>query len=228
MYHLRTHIMTTTIQKLDALRQDLTRDVTRRGKSLLHLGNKAYLAGLGVIATAQSEGVAAYEKAVKAAEKETDILVRRGEKLENQRVVRFESLKADVETRARTLTGRVERTMRTAVSPVASVASRFGIPTRDEVRALNASVAALSAKVDLLVSKLADAPVIVAEPTITVTAVEEGWAVSVEGTARPLGVHETKEAAVEAARAVATERAPSHLVVYKKDGTVQDKVSYHA
>ena len=224
--------MATAIQKLDELRQDLTKDVTRRGKSLLGLGNKAYLAGLGVIATAQAEGVAAYEKAVKAAAKETDILVRRGEKLDNQRAVRFESIRADVETRARTITGRVERAAKSAVAPVidpvVSVASRLGIPSRDEVRALNASVAALSAKVDLLVSKLADAPVVVAEPTITVTAVDEGWAVSVEGAARPLGVHETKEHAVEAARAVATERAPSHLVVYKKDGTVQDKVSYHA
>lgn len=220
--------MSTTIRKLDEIRQDLTNDVTRRGKSLLDLGNKAYLAGLGVIATAQSEGVAAYEKAVKTAEKETDILVRRGEKLDNKRAVKFESLKADVETRARAVTGRVESTVKSAMTPVMSVASRFGIPSRDEVKALNANVAALSAKVDLLVSRLADLPVVTTEPTITVTASEEGWAVTVEGTERPLSVHETKELAVEAARAIATERAPSHLVVYKKDGSVQDKVSYHA
>lgn len=220
--------MSTTIRKLDEIRQDLTNDVTRRGKSLLDLGNKAYLAGLGVIATAQSEGVAAYEKAVKTAEKETDILVRRGEKLDNKRAVKFESLKADVETRARAVTGRVESTVKSAMTPVMSVASRFGIPSRDEVKALNANVAALSAKVDLLVSRLADLPVVATEPTITVTATDEGWAVTVEGTERPLSVHETKELAVEAARAIATERAPSHLVVYKKDGSVQDKVSYHA
>jgi poly(hydroxyalkanoate) granule-associated protein len=220
--------MSTTIRKLDEIRQDLTNDVTRRGKSLLDFGNKAYLAGLGVIATAQSEGVAAYEKAVKSAEKETDIMVRRGEKLDNKRAVKFESIRADVETRARAVTGRVESTMKSAMTPVMSVASRFGIPSRDEVKALNANVAALSAKVDLLVARLADLPVVTTEPTITVTASEEGWAVTVEGTERPLSVHETKETAVEAARAIATERAPSHLVVYKKDGSVQDKVSYHA
>lgn len=220
--------MPSTIQKLDEIRQDLTKDVTRRGKSLLDIGGKAYLAGLGVIATAQSEGVAAYEKAVKAAETETDRLVRRGEKLDNQRAVRVEAIKADVESRARTISNRVESTVRTATQPVMAVASRLGIPTRDEVRALNNSVAALSAKVDLLVARLSEVPVVATEPTITVMAAEEGWVVTVEGTERPLSVHETKETAVEAARAVATERAPSHLVVYKKDGSVQDKISYHA
>ena len=220
--------MATTIQKLDAIRHDLTKDVTRRGKSILDLGNKAYLVGLGAIATAQSGGASAWDKAVKTVEKETDVLVRRGEKLENQRAVKFESIRADVETRARTVAGRLERTVKTAVAPVMSVASRLGVPSRDEVKALNANVAALSAKVDLLVSRLADLPVVATEPTITVTASDDGWAVAVEGTTQPLSVHETKEAAVEAARAIATERAPSHLVVYKKDGSVQDKASYHA
>lgn len=220
--------MATTIRKLDEIRQDLTRDVTRRGKSLLDLGNKTYLAGLGVIATAQQESMAAYDKAIKSAEKQTDVLIRRGEKLENKRAVRFESMRAGVATRTRAITGRVESTVRTVTQPVMTVASRIGIPSRDEVKALNASVAALSKKVDLLVSKLAEMPIVATEPTITVTATEEGWAVTVEGTERPLNVFETKEAAVEGARAVATERAPSHLVVYKKDGTVQDKVSYHA
>jgi hypothetical protein len=104
----------------------------------------------------------------------------------------------------------------------------MGMPTRDEVRSLAASVEALTRKVDALVAKLGDAPVIVAEPTVTVLASDEGWTVEIEGTSRPLSVHATKDEAVDAARAIATERAPSHLVVYKKDGTIQDKISYHA
>ena len=60
------------------------------------------------------------------------------------------------------------------------------------------------------------------------TAAEEGWAIQVEGTANVLSTYPTKDEAVEAARALAADRAPSNLIVYKKDGTIQDKVSYHA
>jgi hypothetical protein len=55
---------------------------------------------------------------------------------------------------------------------------------------------------------------------------EDGWAVRVAGASRATSVHATKEEAVERARALAADRAPSRLVVHRKDGTVQDEVSY--
>ena len=66
------------------------------------------------------------------------------------------------------------------------------------------------------------------EPTFSVIPREDGWAVQVVGASRATSVHATKEEAVERARALAAERAPSRLVVHKKDGSVQDTVSYPA
>jgi Uncharacterized protein conserved in bacteria (DUF2188)/Phasin protein len=66
------------------------------------------------------------------------------------------------------------------------------------------------------------------EPTFNVLPREDGWAVQVAGASRATSVHATKEEAVERARALAADRAPSRLVVHKKDGSVQDTVSYPA
>ena len=66
------------------------------------------------------------------------------------------------------------------------------------------------------------------EPTFSVLPREDGWAVQVAGASRATSVHATKEEAVERGRALAADRAPSRLVVHKKDGSVQDTVSYPA
>jgi Uncharacterized protein conserved in bacteria (DUF2188)/Phasin protein len=66
------------------------------------------------------------------------------------------------------------------------------------------------------------------EPTLEVIPREDGWAVQVAGASRATSVHATKEEAVERARALAADRAPSQLVVHKKDGTVQDTITYPA
>jgi Uncharacterized protein conserved in bacteria (DUF2188)/Phasin protein len=66
------------------------------------------------------------------------------------------------------------------------------------------------------------------EPTFNVIPRDDGWAVQLAGASRATSVHSTKEEAVERARALAADRAPSQLVVHKKDGTVQDTISYPA
>jgi hypothetical protein len=66
------------------------------------------------------------------------------------------------------------------------------------------------------------------EPTFNVVPREDGWAVQLAGANRATSVHATKEEAVERARALAADRAPSQLVVHKKDGTVQDTITYPA
>jgi Uncharacterized protein conserved in bacteria (DUF2188) len=64
------------------------------------------------------------------------------------------------------------------------------------------------------------------EATFEVIPREDGWAVQAAGASRAASVHATKDEAVERGRALAADRAPSRLVVHKKDGTVQDEVSY--
>jgi hypothetical protein len=204
---------------------DVSRNVTRRSRTALGVGRDLYRAGLGVVATAQQETVAAKNMLAERYE----MLVARGTIVDVKSMQAVEDLRNGVAARAQMAVGRVDdMVVRPVTNATAMVAKRMGIPTRDEVRGLAANVANLSAKVDALVAKLGDAPVVIAEPTVTVLASDEGWTVEIEGTSRPLSVHGTKDEAVEAARAIATERAPSHLIVYKKDGTIQDKVSYHA
>ena len=56
----------------------------------------------------------------------------------------------------------------------------------------------------------------------------EGWAVKQEGVKEPLGLHPTKAEALKAGRSLAKAHPPSRLVTHKKDGKVQDSVTYEA
>ena len=47
-----------------------------------------------------------------------------------------------------------------------------------------------------------------------------------EGVKEPLGLHTTKAEALEAGRSLAKAHPPSRLVTHKKDGKVQDSVTY--
>jgi polyhydroxyalkanoate synthesis regulator phasin len=207
---------------------ELTKDVARRGRAVLDASRSAYLAGLGVVATAQNESAKAVDALVGRVQETYDTLVVRGEPLDRARAEKVAALRADVaagrDAAARRLDAAIARPVRDATT---AAARGVGIPSRDEVRALAANVAELSRKVDALVARLGAMPAAAAEPTVTVTATDEGWAVQVEGTANVLSAHATKDEAVEAARALAAERAPSHLIVYKKDGTIGDRSSYH-
>lgn len=55
---------------------------------------------------------------------------------------------------------------------------------------------------------------------------DEEWTVRLEGSEEDLSLHSTKQSAVKAARGIARAQAPSHLVVHRADGTVQDTFSY--
>jgi poly(hydroxyalkanoate) granule-associated protein len=55
---------------------------------------------------------------------------------------------------------------------------------------------------------------------------EEGWAVQREGTSRATSRHGTKADALSAGRELAKQHAPSRLVVYRQDGTVQNEFTY--
>jgi uncharacterized protein YjbJ (UPF0337 family) len=54
-----------------------------------------------------------------------------------------------------------------------------------------------------------------------------GWKVQTEGASRATSVHRTKAEAVAAAKELARGKAPSQLLVYKKDGmNVQEELTY--
>lgn len=55
---------------------------------------------------------------------------------------------------------------------------------------------------------------------------DDEWTVRLEGSDEDLTLHSKKQSAVEAARGIARAHAPSHLVVHRADGTVQDTISY--
>jgi hypothetical protein len=106
---------------------------------------------------------------------------------------------------------------------------RLGFPTRNEVSELAAKVDLLTRRVNVLIERLDSPPTVApARPVYTVRSRDDGWEVAMEGDDRPVGVHPTKDAAVEQGRELATEQAPSQLVVYKKDGTIQDTFGYDA
>jgi hypothetical protein len=54
---------------------------------------------------------------------------------------------------------------------------------------------------------------------------EEGWAVGTDG-AQPSATFPTKREAVTAGRKLATENAPSHLIIQRADGTIQTRHAY--
>ena len=54
----------------------------------------------------------------------------------------------------------------------------------------------------------------------------EGWTIRMEGSDENLSLHETKNAALDAARDIAHAHLPSRLIVHRTDGTIQTTYSY--
>lgn len=55
---------------------------------------------------------------------------------------------------------------------------------------------------------------------------DDGWEVKLENAVRATSKHGTKRDAVNAARALATSKAPSQLVIHRVDGSIQDTHTY--
>lgn len=55
---------------------------------------------------------------------------------------------------------------------------------------------------------------------------DEGWIVGTDGAKRAASRHETKRQAVKAARELAASKAPSRLVIHRRDGSVQKEHGY--
>lgn len=55
---------------------------------------------------------------------------------------------------------------------------------------------------------------------------DEGWVVGLEGGKEPSSRHDTKRQAVKTARQLAASKAPSRLVIHRRDGSVQKEHAY--
>lgn len=196
---------------------DVPNELSERGRQI-------WLAGLGALSRVEEEGERLF----------TD-LINRGQALEDRGRKQIESALAQimdqqkqatdaVDTATRSFSDVAETVERSVSDTFTDVLGRAGMPTREEVEELSTKVSELSDKLDAL-SEALDAP----EDQVTVyhVAPHDGdWAVLREGGDTPEGVHETKQAALEAARAMAKEHAPSRLVIRKQDGSVQETREY--
>ncbi len=204
---------------------------------LIDRGRDLWLAGLGAVATVEKEGSELIETLEKQGDKIlTDLqkeanrlfkdLVKRGEQTEKKGRKRLTAVVGEVEERQKEMTGKLESLVSETVE---AALGRLDIPTRREVQTLTKKVDTLMTQVDALTALMqgrGETETEIAWTVYLVKPLEEGWAVLKEGEDRPLSVHETKVEAVDAARALAKAQEPSKLVIYRKDGSVQDTNTY--
>jgi hypothetical protein len=127
------------------------------------------------------------------------------------------------------VSGRVQAVETDVTETLVSALKRLGVPTRTEVRELSEKVDTLTRRVGSLIDamhKESAKPAV--KPVFSVLSREDGWAVTLGGEAEARAVYATKDEALEAARALAGANAPSQLVIHRKDGSVQDTLSYEA
>ncbi len=204
--------MNKTMEKPEFRLLDIPQDLLNRGKQMVGVGRDVWLAGLGAVATVEEEGTTLFTT-----------LVKRGEALEGEGRKRLVAAKTGLTDRQKSLTQTVEETV---YEPLLKAMSRFGVPTRGEIKDLTAKVDALTHQVDLLVTKMAQRPDGGPQAIYYVVSRGEGWVVGKEGMDQPINSYPTKEDALEEARVLANKHAPSRLHVYKKDGTIQDTFTY--
>ena len=198
---------------------------------LMDVGRDLWLAGLGAVATVEKEGtelVKQGDKLIENLQQEANSLfknlVKRGEKMEKKGRNQLTGFVEDVEAQQRKVTKQVEDVVAEAVEKALGT---MDMPTRTEVMGLTKKVEKLTKQVDALAAGLqggeeAPAAPVVVRTVYKVVAHTEGWAVIKEGNERATSVHETKVAAVDAGKELAHKHEPSELVIYRKNGTVQD------
>jgi len=107
---------------------------------------------------------------------------------------------------------------------VVDVFHRLGLPHVDDLEDLGRRIDELGR----MVEELRDAAADRADAPVVYHVVPDGddWKVELEGSERAVSRHDTKKEALEAARSLAKERAPSRMVIHRQDGTIQTSHSY--
>jgi len=193
--------------------RDLPQDLIQRGREMAGLGHEVWLAGLGAVATVEEEGTNLFQS-----------LVDRGQKVEEAGVKRVSALRVRIGDQQKAM---VEKMEDSVYEPLLNALRRFGVPNRTEVRELTSKVDALARRVDMLVNRLPEGGAPPPEFNVYyVMARDEGWMIGKEGMEEPFSLHPTKDEALERARALAGKDIPARLHVYRKDGTMQDTLTY--
>jgi poly(hydroxyalkanoate) granule-associated protein len=110
-------------------------------EDLRNSAHKVWLAGLGVLATAEREGSKVFQKFVEA-----------GEELEGRGRDRFQQAREEANERFERLTSKLGGS---AESQVGKTLERLGVPSRDEIHDLAKKIERLTAKVDALATERA-------------------------------------------------------------------------
>lgn len=188
---------------------EISRELLERGREMAGFGRDIWLAGLGALAVVGEETTGLFDRLVESGED----FEKRGRK--------------ELTTRQKELSEALDERV---YEPVMSALRRVGVPTRGEMHDLAGKVDRLAHKVDALVTHVTGQP-----PeddarknvrVYKVVAGPEGWEVDRDGDPGPVGTWATKEEAVDEARALAQKDTPSRLDVYKKDGTLQDTLTF--
>lgn len=189
-------------KKLDSLAEQLR----SKGTPVLDTAHDVWLAGLGALSIARKKGGKVAGKGSKMFER----LVAEGQEFEKKV---GKTVRSDARGAAERISGAADKA-RDQAKKVADKARNQANKAADKARDQ-----AKKAATKLIPKRTG--PV-----TLHLVPKDEEWTVRLEGSEEDLSLHSTKQSAVKAARGIARAQAPSHLVVHRADGTVQDTFSY--
>lgn len=215
---------------------------------LAERGREIWLAGLGALSTVEEGGVKMFKTLVEkgeAWEKTSGKQIGAAKQKFDEARDKMESKVGEVAKKGSKIAEIDDVIIAAAEDAVEKGLHRLGVPTHTELKDLAGKVENLSVKVAALAvaiekKKNSKAPAKNGEAT-TATAKtakkvvyhvvphgDTGWVVKEEHVDVPLSEHTTKVEAVEAGRAIAKGHQPSRLVTHRKDGKVQESVTYDA
>ena len=215
---------------------DLPEELTERGREI-------WLAGLGAFSMVEKEGAKLFNGLVKkgtAWEKEGRKQLGAAKKKLGKAKGKVGDVIEEAAAKGSKITDLDDKMLDRVEATVEKVLQRLGVPTHAEVKDLVDKVEHLSEQVATLATviekkgsktparKRKAATKTARKAVYHVVPDAQGWAVKQEGVKEPLGLHATKAEALKAGRSLAKAQAPSRFVTHKKDGTVQDSVTYGA
>lgn len=211
-------------KELDALAEQLR----STGTPILETGHEVWLAGLGALSVARKKGEKVAGKGLKMFER----LVAEGEEFEKKV---GKTVRSDAREAAERISGAADKARdqaKKAADKARDQAKKAAGKARDQAKEAadkardRAKKAADKAREQAKKTATNVMPKRTGPVTFHLVPKDEEWTVRLEGSEEDLSLHSTKQSAIKAARGIARARAPSHLIVHRADGTVQDSFSY--
>lgn len=215
-------------------------DLRKLGGEVADSAHNVFLAGLGAASTLESSATEAWKRLVDTGRE----IEQRGRQEIDAAVTRS---RVEIDLAKTRVESNVDRVASTLDRQLMGALQRLGVPSRDEIEILTRRVEELIRQVESLGPALARqrAAVVAAEKaTVATTAAaatdgparkvyhvaphDEGWKVEAVGASRATTVTGTKAEALEAARELGRNQAPSQIVIHRLDGTIQDSFTYDA